>query len=237
MAFDPQILATLPMWLVAFLFSLTCHEAAHALAAKLGGDLTAYYGGQVSLDPIPHIRRHPFGTVVIPIISFFLNGGTWMIGWGSAPMDPYWAHRHPKRAAWMAAAGPAANLVLVLITVAVIHLGLAAGWFSSPDRPSTTEIVMTAEGGKTIFTMFLSVMFTLNLLLATFNLMPVPPLDGHGVLGLLLPDDLARKWAEWAREPTFQMVGFLLVWKGFGYLWGPIFLGALNLLYPGVVYG
>lgn len=237
MSFDPQLLATLPMWLVAFLFSLTCHEAAHALAAKLGGDLTAYYGGQVSLDPLPHIRRHPFGTIVIPILSFFLNGGTWMIGWGSAPMDPFWAHRHPKRAAWMAAAGPGANLVLVLVAAGVIHLGLLLGWFDAPDRPSTTQIVVMADGGRTIFTMFLSVMFTLNLLLATFNLVPVPPLDGHAVVGLLLSDDLARKWAEWAREPMFQMVGFILGWRLYGYLWSPIFRGALNLLYPGVVYG
>ena len=94
MDFSVNVLATLPMWFVAFLFSLTCHEAAHALVAKLGGDLTAYHGGQVSLDPIPHIRRHPFGTIIVPIISFFFYGGGWMIGWGSMPLDPSWVMRH-----------------------------------------------------------------------------------------------------------------------------------------------
>ena len=56
-------------WYVAFLLSTTCHEAAHALAAKVGGDLTAFHGGQVSLDPIPHIRREPYGMVLFPILS------------------------------------------------------------------------------------------------------------------------------------------------------------------------
>ena len=56
-------------WYVVLLLSTTCHEAAHALAAKLGGDLTAFHGGQVSLDPVPHIRREPFGMVVFPILS------------------------------------------------------------------------------------------------------------------------------------------------------------------------
>ena len=60
-------LALFPLWYVAFLLSLTCHEAAHALVAKWGGDLTAYYSGQVTLNPLPHIRREPFGTVLVPI--------------------------------------------------------------------------------------------------------------------------------------------------------------------------
>ncbi|MGB5220158.1 MAG: hypothetical protein WBN60_03955, partial [Polyangiales bacterium] len=63
-------MATLPLWLAAFLLSLTCHEAAHALAGRLGGDSTA--GAQVTLDPMPHIKREPFGTLVVPIVSFFL---------------------------------------------------------------------------------------------------------------------------------------------------------------------
>src|SRR5208282_5331142 len=93
------------IWYVAFLFSTTCHEAAHAYVAKIGGDTTAALGGQVSLNPIPHIRRSPFGMVVFPILSFFLSGGG-MIGWASAPYDPLWERRHPRRSAWMALAGP-----------------------------------------------------------------------------------------------------------------------------------
>ena len=65
------------IWYVVFLLSTTCHEAAHALAAKWGGDLTAFHGGQVSLDPVPHIRREPFGMVVFPILSYAMGG--WMM--------------------------------------------------------------------------------------------------------------------------------------------------------------
>src|SRR5437868_13266963 len=91
------------VWYIVYLLSTTCHEAAHALAAKIGGDLTAFHGGQVSLNPRPHVTREPFGMVVVPLISYFLGGG--MIGWASAPFDPYWQQRYPHRAAWMSLAG------------------------------------------------------------------------------------------------------------------------------------
>ena len=64
------------VWYVCFIFSLTCHEAAHALAARLGGDLTASNAGQVTLNPAPHVRREPFGTILIPVLSFMFSG--WM---------------------------------------------------------------------------------------------------------------------------------------------------------------
>ena len=101
-------LASAFVYYVVFLLSTTLHEAGHAWAAKLGGDLTAYHGGQVSLDPRPHIRREPFGMVVLPILTVLVSG--WPMGFASAPFDPIWALRHPKRAGWMALAGPAANL-------------------------------------------------------------------------------------------------------------------------------
>src|SRR6476659_583779 len=113
-AMEPNTLVLGLTWCVAFIFSTTLHEAGHALAALKLGDPTAYEGGQVSLNPWPHIRREPLGMVIVPIASFALNG--WMMGWASAPFDPEWAHRYPKRAALMAAAGPAANLLLVLLS-------------------------------------------------------------------------------------------------------------------------
>lgn len=82
------------IWYIAFLFSTTCHEAAHVFAALKLGDPTAYHEGQVSLNPIPHVRREPLGTVLVPLLSFFAGG--WMLGWASAPYDPYWAERYPK---------------------------------------------------------------------------------------------------------------------------------------------
>src|SRR6266403_1728986 len=82
--FSTQLLAYGFVWYVAFLFSTTCHEAAHALVAKLGGDETAASGGQVSLNPVPHIQREPWGMVVIPILSFIFTRG--MIGRASGEL-------------------------------------------------------------------------------------------------------------------------------------------------------
>src|SRR4029079_6609186 len=115
---EPSVTADLVvlglLWFVVFLFSTTLHHAGHAFAAYRLGDPTAYHGGQVSLSPFPHMQREPFGMVLVPIISFLLSRGTWMMGWAGAPYDPLWAHRHPRRAALMALAGPLANLSLVL---------------------------------------------------------------------------------------------------------------------------
>src|SRR3954454_17339271 len=107
---DEQTLATGFLWFVAFLFSTTLHEAAHAWAALRGGDPTAYHGGQVSVSPIPHIRREPIGMVVVPLLTTLTQG--WALGWASTPIDARWAERHPRRAALMSAAGPAANFLL-----------------------------------------------------------------------------------------------------------------------------
>src|SRR5690348_17172584 len=94
------------LWYVVFVGSTVCHEASHAWTALKLGDDTASRGGQVSLDPVPHIRREPIGMVVLPLLTWFIAG--WMMGWASAPYDPEWARRYPRRAALMALAGPAA---------------------------------------------------------------------------------------------------------------------------------
>src|SRR3989442_12229978 len=108
----PELIALGFIWYVAFLFSTTCNEAAQAVAAKIGGDETAFRGGQVSLNPVPHIQREPWGMVVFPILSLIVTGN--LFGWASAPYDPLWERRHPRRAAWMALAGPATNYTLML---------------------------------------------------------------------------------------------------------------------------
>lgn len=83
------------LWYVLFLFSTTFHEASHAFTAYKMGDSTAYEQGQVSLSPIPHIKREPLGTVIVPVISFIFAG--WMIGWASAPYNYEWAYNNPKK--------------------------------------------------------------------------------------------------------------------------------------------
>ena len=133
------------IYYVVFLFSTTLHEAAHAWAAARGGDLTAYHGGQVSLSPIPHIKREPVGMVVLPLISVLTTG--WPFGYASAPFDRDWASRYPKRAGWMALAGPAANLLLVIIAAILVRIGVAAHVFFPPETVRFGEIAGTVDGG------------------------------------------------------------------------------------------
>ncbi len=223
------------IWYVVFLFSTTCHEGAHALAAKLGGDLTAFHSGQVTLNPLPHIRREPIGTVVVPILSYFLSG--WMIGWASAPYDPFWQQRYPRRAAWMALAGPAANFALVLTAAAAIRLGMAFGQFRAPAQPTFVRVTESALSADPSFAAtFLSILFVLNLLLGTFNLLPVPPLDGNTGVTLLMRESTALKFLDWTRSSGLGMVGLLAAWVLFGRIFAYIFMLALNALYPGVSY-
>src|SRR5580692_671300 len=198
-ALTPEMLMMGFISYIVFLFSTTCHEASHALVAKLGGDSTAALGGQVSLNPIPHIRRSPFGMVVFPILSFFLFMGR-MFGWASAPFDPLWERRHPRRSAWMALAGPAANFTLMLLAVAALHAGMALQLFHRDPVTGAASFAGTA----------LQVLFFLNLLLGTFNLLPVPPLDGSTVIMLFMSETQAQKYLGWIRGSSYAMVGLLL---------------------------
>ena len=211
---DPHVIALLPLWYTAFLLSLTCHEAAHAWAARRGGDDTAYLAGQVTLNPIPHVMREPFGTVLVPLLTYFTNG--WMMGWASAPYDPRWESRHPRRAAAMSAAGPAANLLLALLAFVILKAGLSGGvWTVPPDRVVADQMVVAAEGSAALLDgigRFLSIVLTLNVVLGVFNLIPVPPLDGIAVLAGLVPP--VRALYQRARAaPVTMIVGILVAWK------------------------
>ncbi|HEY3741432.1 MAG TPA: site-2 protease family protein [Bryobacteraceae bacterium] len=228
---DINMLAMLPLWYVAFLFSLTCHEAAHALVAKWGGDLTAYHAGQVTLNPLPHIQREFWGTVIVPLISYLIGRGA-MLGWGSAPFDPYWEQRYPKRAAWMALAGPAANMILVLVSAILMHIGLLTGFFQGMQYVGFTSIIEGTDlaGGVAAF---LSILFSLNLMLGLFNLFPVPPLDGNTAIALILPDKLNDKFREFTRQPMLQMFGVLIAWVLIEPIFRPAWSAAVLLLvYP-----
>ena len=179
---NPTLLAFGFLQYVVFLLSTTCHEAAHAFVAQRGGDTTAADGGQVSLNPLPHILREPFGMVLLPLIG--LATGTGLIGYASAPFNPAWSIQYPKRSGLMSLAGPAANFALALIAGILMRIGLATGIFL-PGAISTTHIVAPANDGfASAAAIILSVFFSLNLLLGCFNLIPVPPLDGFGVLNL-----------------------------------------------------
>src|SRR6516165_10822681 len=173
---SPQFLTLGFIFYAAFLFSTTCHEAAHALVAKLGGDPTAALGGQVSLNPIPHIRRSPYGMVIFPLLSFFFLNG--LIGFNSAAYNPDWARRHPHRAGLMALAGPATNFSLMLLAAIALRIGNSLGLLRLDPY----------SGSHGFAAVSLYVLFSLNLLLGVFNLLPVPPLDGSSVITLFMSE-------------------------------------------------
>jgi Zn-dependent protease len=218
------------LWYVAFLFSTVLHEASHAFLAYRLGDRTAYDGGQVTLDPFPHMKREPIGTIVIPILSYAIGG--WMIGWASVPYNFEWALTYPKRSAVMSLGGPAANLILVLLGAIAIRVGIVFGFFVPPDSINYTRVVVAASDGvMTTVASFVNVFFSLNLLLFMFNLLPIPPLDGSGLAPLFLKTESARKYLLFIRNPAFAFMGLFLAWKVFGSLYGPIHLACVNAVY------
>src|SRR5262245_1308340 len=211
-------LAVFGIWYIVFLFSTVAHEAAHGLAAHLGGDPTAYEGGQVTLDPVGHIKRSPWGMVIIPIMTFFTSG--WMMGWASVPFDPSWGKRHPRRQALMSLAGPAANFALALIGIIIIKILLAAQVFDLPYQLRWTELVCEAGDPRpgspiTGLAMALSVLVNLNVLLGLFNRMPIAPLDGAGIVEGLFPKTLGKLFDQMREIPILQFVGLLVAWNVF----------------------
>ena len=231
LSFDIVTLALI--WFVVFLFSTTCHEGAHALVAKLGGDPTA--SGQITLNPIPHIQREPFGMVVVPFVTLLLNSGGAMIGWASAPYDLVWAYRHPHRAARMALAGPATNFILMLSAAAAIRVGLATGYFEPPqsiENYASITLASDPAGVGSLVASFLGVMFSLNLILGVLNLIPVRPFDGFLGATILVSEDKARQFLDSLGQG--QNIGMILVFVGFYFASSHILVFALNTLYVGI---
>lgn len=173
--------------------------------------------------------------LIFPWLTFFLNG--WMMGWASAPYDPYWAMRYPRRAAWMSLAGPAANFILVAIAAVLIRAGLLFGLFRPGSTMRFTDVIQAADGTPAAFeavATLLSIMFALNILLGVFNLLPLPPLDGFTAIGLVLPDSMAAKLREWQMTMGgYQMIGMLIAWQLGGYVIGPAYYIGLRLLFLG----
>lgn len=219
------------LWYGAFVFSTVLHEAAHAWTALKFGDDTAARGGQVSLNPWPHIRREPFGMVVVPLLSWFAGG--WLFGWASAPFNPEWARQNPRHAALMALAGPAANLLLVVAAAWLIRIGLEWQWFSAPHSINSSRLVVAMQSGwPEIAATGLSVMLSLNLLLFVFNLIPLPPLDGSNAPLLLLPPTTAASYAEFLQAPWLRVIGVVFASRLLSPFFPQILRFVANFIHP-----
>jgi Zn-dependent protease len=218
------------IWYIVFVFSVVFHEYAHAFAAYRFGDHTATHHGLTTLNPVPHIQRSPFGMIIVPLLSFVQFG--WMIGWASTPYDPYWARRYPKEAAVMGLAGPAANLILVIAAGVLIHIGIAAQIFTPPASVTFTSVVeATRDGLPQGLAVLVSILFTLNLLLLVFNLIPIAPLDGTSWMELLLKGEALWKYQALMAHPTLRIFGIFIAWYVLDFFYSPVHRLAINGLY------
>ena len=186
---------------VVLILSLTVHEAAHAITADRLGDPTARLLGRVSLNPAVHVD--PIGTILFPLISMFT--GAPLIGWAKpVPVNPTRLGRHWKRKFMViAAAGPASNIVIAIVAALLLHI--------IPISGSLEEATLAP------LAVFLYRLVGLNVLLAVFNMIPVPPLDGGNVVAGVLRGPLAEAF------DRLRPYGFLI-------LYALILSGTLNTI-------
>lgn len=191
-----EIIQTIAVYALPVIFAITLHEAAHAYVAKYFGDNTAYVQGRMSLNPAKHID--PFGTILLPIIMFAASAGSFFLGYAK-PVPVEWGNlKNPKRdMAWVALAGPGANLVMAL-------MWLVIGIFLQAFAVDESFFYRVAEAGVRF-----------NLIIFAFNLFPLPPLDGGRVMTSLLPNRLAYKYSLVEPYGFFIVLGLAV----FGILW------------------
>jgi Zn-dependent protease len=180
------------IWVIPALIAITFHEAAHGFVAHLLGDDTAWRLGRVTFNPLKHID--PFGTIVLPAL-LLLARAPFLFGYAKPVPVNFRALRHPRRdMILVAAAGPAMNLLLATLAALVFHVV-----FYVPDVAA--EFI--AENLKNAL--------VLNVVLAVFNLLPIPPLDGGRIIVGLLPSALARPFSRLEPYGLVLLIGLLIV--------------------------
>ena len=215
---DPNKLRELALFIVPLLLSLSFHEMCHAWAAYKLGDDTGRLLGRLTMNPLPHID--PIGTIVFPISSLFMGGGM-LFGWAKpVPVNSLnLKGDHRKSLLWVSLMGPLSNFLLAFVST--ILFALIIKFF--PNMNVTAAQFLLGMLGSAIL---------LNLTLCFFNLIPIPPLDGFGVLTGLVPRNLAETLESLA---PYGFLLLLLMWyTGIaGFIGAPIRLALHWLLYLG----
>jgi Zn-dependent protease len=195
-----NILLQIAMWLVPLVIAIVFHEVAHGLVARRLGDNTAEERGRLTFNPIKHVD--PFGTVILPLLLAISHAP--VFGWAKPVPVDYGRLRNPRRdMVLVALAGPGMNLLLALLGAIVLAATLSLS--SDPNGLATTLIAGNALNFVLI-----------NLFLAVFNLLPIPPFDGGHVVQGLLPPPLARRFGRIGRYSLLVLMILLLVLPALG---------------------
>ena len=199
---------TLLIYIIPLLIAITLHEAAHGWVASKLGDHTARMMGRVTLDPTKHID--PIGTIAIPLVLLLSSSG-FIFGWAKPVPINFNALRNGKNGMiWVALAGPGANIVMAICWLFVMIVAIKM------------NITVLIEMGR--------VGILVNCVLAVFNLLPIPPLDGSRVISALLPNRLAYQYNQLEQYGLYILLGLMFL-GGFNYLvrpWGELMLSWFN---------
>jgi Zn-dependent protease len=218
-----NVIYEIAVWLVPLIIAIVFHEVAHGLVARRLGDPTAEERGRLSLNPIRHID--PFGTVILPLILAVTHAGA-IFGWAKPVPVNYRRLNNPRRdMVLVALAGPGMNLLLALVGAAILAatVSLSGG---------------VTEGAPRLIAANALNFMLINIFLAVFNLLPVPPFDGGHVLQGLLPPSLAASFGKIGRYSLLVLILLLLVLPQFGInivgrIVSPI-VGAVTRLFLGI---
>ncbi len=189
--------------ILVLVFSVVVHEVAHGWVAWKLGDNTAHDAGRLTLNPLPHID--PVGSIVVPLILSFTGG--FMFGWAKpVPVHPGRLNNpmndHPK----VAAAGPISNLLLAMVFAVLLGLTVAIGGYPASMHGGHGEPSLM----KFLLTMFETGVM-INVVLAMFNLLPLPPLDGSWILSRFLPPEARANYENLRRYGMLIVIGFLML--------------------------
>ena len=199
---------TLLIYIIPLLFAITLHEAAHGWVASKLGDHTARMMGRVTLDPTKHID--PIGTIAIPLVLLLSSSG-FIFGWAKPVPINFNALRNGKNGMiWVALAGPGANIFMAICWLFVMIIAI------------NMNLNVLIEMGR--------IGILVNCVLAVFNLLPIPPLDGSRVISALLPNRLAYQYNQLEQYGLYILLGLMFL-GGFNYLvrpWVELILGWFN---------